>query len=53
MTPLLWLAVVMMLVGAAMLVLGVGASALWIAVVTVGIAMVAIERMRGQHGVHT
>jgi hypothetical protein len=37
-----------MIVGAVMLVVGVGASALWIAVIAVGIALVAIET-RGQH----
>jgi hypothetical protein len=43
----------MMLLAAAMLVAGVGASALWIAVVTVGIAIVVIDRTRGRHGAHT
>jgi hypothetical protein len=47
-----WVAVVMMLVGAVPLVAGIGASALWIAVATVGIALVAIERTRGRHGAH-
>jgi hypothetical protein len=42
----LWLAVVMMLLGAALLVAGVGASGLWIAVIAVGIALVAIARTR-------
>jgi hypothetical protein len=37
----------MMLLAAAMLVVGVGAPALWIGVVTVGIAVVVIERTRG------
>lgn len=46
MTPFLWTAVVLMLFGAVMLVAGVGMSALWIAVVTVGIALVAIDRSR-------
>ena len=46
MTPFLWTAVVLMLLAAVMLVAGVGASALWIAVVTVGIALVAIDRSR-------
>jgi hypothetical protein len=49
MHPLLWFAVALMVAGAAMLVAGVGASALWIAIVTVGIALVAIDRTRG-HG---
>ena len=41
------IAVVLMLVGAVMLVAGVGASALWIAVITVGIGLVLIGRTRG------
>jgi hypothetical protein len=48
MTPLVWIAVALMLVGAFMLVAGIGAPALWIAVVTVGIALVAIDRVRGR-----
>jgi hypothetical protein len=35
-----------MAIGAAMLVAGIGASGLWIAAVTVGIALVAIDRTR-------
>ena len=38
MTFVIWLAVVLMLVGAVFLVAGVGASGLWIAVIAVGIA---------------
>jgi hypothetical protein len=49
MTPLLWIAVVLMLVGAAMLIAGIGASGLWIAAIAVGIAVVAIDRTRHQH----
>ena len=41
---LLWIAVPMMLVGASMLIAGIGATALWIAVVTVGIALVVISQ---------
>jgi hypothetical protein len=44
MTLLLWIAVPLMLLGAVMLIAGVGASAIWIALVTVGIALVVIER---------
>jgi hypothetical protein len=47
MHPLLWIAVVLMIVGAVMLVAGVGASALWIAIITIGIALVAIDWTRG------
>jgi hypothetical protein len=43
---LLWIAVPLMLLGAAMLIAGIGASALWIAVVTVGIALVIVGRVR-------
>lgn len=42
----LWLAVALMLLGAAMLVADIGASGLWIAVIAVGIALVAIGRTR-------
>ena len=46
MKPLLWIAVALMLPGAAMLVTGIGAPALWIAVITVGIALVVVDRVR-------
>jgi hypothetical protein len=39
---LLWLAIPLMLLGASMLIAGGGSTALWIAVVTVGIALVVI-----------
>jgi hypothetical protein len=48
MTPLVWIAVVLMLMGAVMLIAGIGAPGLWIAVVTVGIALV-IDRTRSRH----
>lgn len=52
MTPSLWIAAGLMIVAAFMLVAGYGASALWIAVVTVGIATVVIARThRGDHTV--
>ena len=51
MTPLLGLAVALMLIGAVMLVAGFGATALWIGVVTVGIALTVIEISRGRHSV--
>ena len=49
MTPFVWMAVVLMVMGAIMLIAGVGAPGLWIAVVTVGIALVAIDRTRNRH----
>jgi hypothetical protein len=48
MTAFIWIAVALMLIGAVLLVAGVGAPALWIAVITVGIAMVAIDRVRAR-----
>jgi hypothetical protein len=49
MTLLVWIAVVLMVIGAVMLIAGIGASGLWIAVVTVGIALVVIDRTRRRH----
>jgi hypothetical protein len=49
MTPLVWIAAVLMVVGAVMLIAGIGATGLWIAVVTVGIAVVVIDRTRRRH----
>jgi hypothetical protein len=46
MTLLVWIAVALMVVGAVMLIAGIGAPGLWIAVVTVGIAAVVIDRTR-------
>ena len=47
MKPLLpWIAVPMLFLGASMLVAGIGSTALWIAVVTVGIALVALSRVK-------
>jgi hypothetical protein len=43
---LLWIAVPLMLLGASMLVAGIGSSALWISVVTVGIVLVIIGRVK-------
>jgi hypothetical protein len=42
MTPMLWAGAVLMLLGAAMLLAGVGAAGVWIAVIAVGVAMVAM-----------
>jgi hypothetical protein len=49
MTPFVWMAVVLMVMGAIMLIADIGAPGLWIAVVTVGIALVAIDRTRSRH----
>ena len=43
---LLWVAVPLMLLGAAMLIADIGATALWIAVIAVGIALVAIGQAK-------
>lgn len=49
-SPVLWISVLLMLVGAVMLVAGFGAAALWIAVVTVGIALLIVDQtMRRRH----
>jgi hypothetical protein len=45
---LLWIAVALMLLGAAMLIANMGAPGLWIAVIAVGIALVAIDRVRAR-----
>ena len=44
----LWLAAAVMLLGAVMLVADVGAAGLWIAVISVGIGVVAITRTRAR-----
>jgi len=41
-----WIAVPLLLLGAAMLIADIGATALWIAVITVGIALVVIGRVK-------
>jgi hypothetical protein len=50
---LAWVAVPLLLLGAAMLITDIGASGLWIAVIAVGIALVAISmvkpRVAGRH----
>jgi hypothetical protein len=46
MTLLVWIAVALMLVAAVLLIAGVGAPGLWIAVIAVGIALVVIDRMQ-------
>jgi hypothetical protein len=49
MKPLLWIAVPMFLLAAGMLIAGVGEAGLWIAVVAVGVAFVAIDVFRSRH----
>ena len=46
MNILLWVAAGLCLVGAVMLVAGVGAPGLWIAVITAGIVIVVVGRVR-------
>jgi hypothetical protein len=50
-SPGLHIAPGLMLIGAVMLVAGFGAPALWISVITVGIALTAIEITRSHHSV--
>ena len=50
--PLIWIAVALMLSGAILLVTDVGATGLWIAVITSGIVVVAIEAYRNRQGHH-
>ena len=52
MRMLLWVAAALMLFAAVMLVADLGAAALWIAVIAVGIATVVIAQMRTRHGSH-
>jgi hypothetical protein len=49
MTLLVWIAVVLMVVGAAMLIAGIGAPGLWIVVIAVGIALVVLDRTQRRH----
>jgi hypothetical protein len=46
MFPFVWIAAALMLIGAVMLVTGVGAAGLWIAVITIGIALLVVDRTR-------
>jgi hypothetical protein len=43
---LLWIAVPLLLLSAAMLIAGIGASSLWIAVTAVGIALIVIGQVK-------
>jgi hypothetical protein len=47
MKPFIWMALVLMVIGAAALVADVGASVLWFAFITIGVAMVAIDQAVG------
>jgi hypothetical protein len=47
-TLLIWIAVPLMLLGAVMLIAGIGAPALWIGGIAVGIALVAVYGARGR-----
>jgi hypothetical protein len=42
MKPLTWVAIILLVVAAAMLTAGIGTPSLWIAVIAVGAALVAI-----------
>jgi hypothetical protein len=46
MSSLMWITAVLLLVAAAMLIAGVGEAGLWLAVIAVRIAVVAIEQAR-------
>ena len=48
----IWIAVALMLTGAVLIVADVGPAGLWIAVITIGIALVAIEGYRRRQGQH-
>lgn len=49
MSLLMWIVAALLLVAAVMLVAGIGAAGLWIAVIAVGVAVVAIDRLRRRH----
>jgi hypothetical protein len=42
-----WVAIPLLLLGAVMLIAGIGATALWIAVIAVGMALVVISQLPG------
>ena len=52
MMVLLWIAAAFMVFAAFMLVSGTGAPALWIAVIALGVGVVAISRTRGPQSEH-
>lgn len=45
-----WAAIPLLLLGAAMLIAGIGATALWIAVVMLGCALVVVSQLPGAMG---
>lgn len=49
MSTSIWIAIALMLMGAAMLLAGLGAAGLWIAVIAAGIGLVAIDTSQ-RHG---
>ena len=49
---LTWVAVLLLLVAAAMLIAGIGAPSLWIAVIAVGIALVVLSARKPGNRVH-
>ncbi len=49
MSLVMWIMAAVLLVAAAMLVRGVGEAGLWVAVIAVGIAVVAVELVRRRH----
>jgi membrane-bound ClpP family serine protease len=50
--PLMWMAAALMLSGAVMLVADVGAAGFWIAVITIGIAVVVLDVYRHRQERH-
>ena len=49
MSLVMWMIAALLIVAAVMLVAGVGAAGLWIAVIAVGISVVAVELVRRRH----
>jgi hypothetical protein len=49
MRVLTWIAAPLLLLAGAMLIVGIGSPALWIALVAIGIAVVAIDRSHYHH----
>ena len=52
MRTILWVVGALLVFAAVMLVAGVGAAALWITVIAIGIAAVVIVQSRARHGFH-
>ncbi|HEV2255291.1 MAG TPA: hypothetical protein VGS06_19090 [Streptosporangiaceae bacterium] len=42
-----WIAIPLLLLGAVMLIAGIGTTALWFAVITVGMALVVVSQLPG------